>query len=1086
MLLEGSNASTVLTWVRPDLDKHLNQIRTQIEAIAGSKHRGNGVKNTAENLTQLKYTFEALVLQGATLVVEEMITLCGELEHENVRNTEEAFGALMDAIVVVPSYLDRLQAGHHDLPILLLPVINELRAAYNANIVSEATLFAPDLDVPLPELERPVEHDPSFDEGFPAFMLRMRRRYENALLGWLQNQDNIELLAPIHAVCGTLCQRMEGMELRRLWWIASEVVGGIEDGVTDNDVNLRRLFARLHLTIKTLADGGEEATDAESVNSISQALLFHIAQAKSGNPGVDKLREHYQLVELVPDRDVLIRARGAVTGRNRELYTSLGAAVRDELSLVKDALDLELRTGEVEPERREESHEALLRLKDTLKMMGLGDSAQSIETLMPAFEASAKPDSDQGTNGQSRESLLMGLAGKLIQVESVLEEQIETLGEPLITEGDTGHIDLPLHEQQRIRAHLLDETVVSLHQIQDGVRRHFEGDAKADYISGLEHIAGAMELIGESETASLALKLRNALDNLLRTARSEAAVEPEKLEQVTDAVAAFELYLAGCRDHQSNRERFLEIIKQRLDHLPIGEMEVVESIAPKAEPQVTATATDSKVADTTAPAPLLDSELLDVFLEEYESVAAMLGEQMPLWMRQQDNSALMTDIRRGFHTLKGSGRMVGADELGDFSWHIEEMLNNLLDSNIDAIADVAVIVSLAEAALPAMKKRLMQQPSDLDSESIGAISKLADEISNGKTPDWTELDGVLPASLITLVPGSMQAKQPESTEEATSEEVPDELTLKELMCKELGENLVTLKGLMDSILKDRNANTGDEHILAVHTIAGTSALEPLSREAEVAKALEGFLEAQKQSQMAFNDTSIWTIATCLAHLETCLAIHSGDTDAELVEDEDSQIEQLLALTVEYEVPPEVVEEIKVDDEVVEEVEEIKVDDEVVEEQAAEATAEEPGPVETTEQVVEEEARAEESIAEESPASVVEETPASVEEAAPAIEADPVDTEILSIFLEEATEVLASCDSLLNTWRDNLPDLEIVKNLQREIHTFKGGARMSGVSSMGDLSHAMESLLERIAGQLLPPSVSAIDGTGHRGHHSTGW
>ena len=36
MLLEGSNVSTVLTWVRPDLDKHLNQIRTQIEHIANS------------------------------------------------------------------------------------------------------------------------------------------------------------------------------------------------------------------------------------------------------------------------------------------------------------------------------------------------------------------------------------------------------------------------------------------------------------------------------------------------------------------------------------------------------------------------------------------------------------------------------------------------------------------------------------------------------------------------------------------------------------------------------------------------------------------------------------------------------------------------------------------------------------------------------------------------------------------------------------------------------------------------------------------------------------------------------------------
>ena len=66
MLLDGSNVSTVLTWVRPDLDKHLTQIRTQIEHIASSAHLGDAVESTAEHLVQLKYTFEALMLQGAT------------------------------------------------------------------------------------------------------------------------------------------------------------------------------------------------------------------------------------------------------------------------------------------------------------------------------------------------------------------------------------------------------------------------------------------------------------------------------------------------------------------------------------------------------------------------------------------------------------------------------------------------------------------------------------------------------------------------------------------------------------------------------------------------------------------------------------------------------------------------------------------------------------------------------------------------------------------------------------------------------------------------------------------------------------
>ncbi len=1033
MLLEVSNVSTVLTWVRPDLDKHLNQIRTQIEHIANSAHIGDAVETTAEHLLQLKFTFEALMLKGATLVAEEMITVCDELKQQNIRDRRKAYGAMMDAIVVVPSYLDRLQAGHHDLPILLLPVINELRAAYNANIVSEATLFAPSLEVPLPELEIGAdEHRPSFDEPFPEFALRMRRQWENALLRWLQQQQDIELLSPLLSVCETLYHRLERLDLRRLWWIASKVIGGLLDGVTDNDMHLRRLFARLHLVIKTLSESGEAATGIESVNALSQALLFHIAQAKSGSKGVDELRDRFQLQELVPDRDVLIRARGAVTGRNRELYVSLGAAVRDELSLVKDALDLELRTGAIKSNSRAQSHEALLRLQDTLRMMGLGDSAQSIDKLMPAFDASENPEQDP--EHRSRESLLMGLAAELMRVESVLEEQIATLGEPLLEDQESSYIDLPGHEIRRIRTHLLSETVISLHQVQDGVRRHFDGDMKADFNSPMEHIAGAMELLGEPETASLALKLRNALGNLLRHAGTEAAVEPGKLEHVTDAVAAFELYLAGCRDQQSNRGRFFEILKERLEHLPVGEMEAVQTIAvpPEEKP-----AEDSPAPDAALPA-TIDPELLEVFLEEYESVAEMFAERIPGWVQNRDNSDLITDIRRGFHTLKGSGRMVGANEVGDFAWHIEAMLNALLEGSIHPGDDIVLAVRLSAALLPAMKQRLQQHPSELSFAAIEALSKQADRIAAGEQPDWMELDGILPASTASLLPAGISAAPSMEVESASEAEQPAEVTLKDLVRKELQDKLAVLKVLMERISKDRTSTANEEDIRAIHTISGTVALDPLGREADVAKALEGFLGAQRQSRKAFNDTAVWAVATSLAHFETCLAVHENDPEAELAGDENNQIEQLIALTVEYEIPQPEPDQEALD------VESLETEPE------AEIEVESEEPAESEELQDDEEAEA--------------------ADVAP----EPADNEILAIFLEEATDLLERCDTLLNTWRDNLSDLAIVQNLQREIHTFKGGARMAGISPLGTLSHSMESLLERIAGQSLPPSVSAIE------------
>ena len=70
-------------------------------------------------------------------------------------------------------------------------------------------------------------------------------------------------------------------------------------------------------------------------------------------------------------------------------------------------------------------------------------------------------------------------------------------------------------------------------------------------------------------------------------------------------------------------------------------------------------------------------------------------------------------------------------------------------------------------------------------------------------------------------------------------------------------------------------------------------------------------------------------------------------------------------------------------------------------------------------------------------------------------------------------MLERCDTLLNTWRDKLSDRKLVQNLQREIHTFKGGARMAGLEGLGNLSHAMETLLEHIASNRQEATVAAV-------------
>jgi chemosensory pili system protein ChpA (sensor histidine kinase/response regulator) len=86
----------------------------------------------------------------------------------------------------------------------------------------------------------------------------------------------------------------------------------------------------------------------------------------------------------------------------------------------------------------------------------------------------------------------------------------------------------------------------------------------------------------------------------------------------------------------------------------------------------------------------------------------------------------------------------------------------------------------------------------------------------------------------------------------------------------------------------------------------------------------------------------------------------------------------------------------------------------------------------------------------------------------------IDEELLDIFLEEAEEILDESDHKMVEWRDDPENHETVIELQRALHTLKGGSRMAGLTPIGDLSHAMESLFEGIVDDQIKVSTPAVE------------
>ncbi|OZB83940.1 MAG: hypothetical protein B7X28_01355 [Halothiobacillus sp. 13-55-253] len=69
-------------------------------------------------------------------------------------------------------------------------------------------------------------------------------------------------------------------------------------------------------------------------------------------------------------------------------------------------------------------------------------------------------------------------------------------------------------------------------------------------------------------------------------------------------------------------------------------------------------------------------EMREVFAEEMQEELPALLEAARAWSNQGGRDHLVT-LRRGFHTIKGSSRMVGLTAIGDWGWSYEHLLNQV-------------------------------------------------------------------------------------------------------------------------------------------------------------------------------------------------------------------------------------------------------------------------------------------------------------------------------------------------------------------------------------------------------------------------
>ena len=400
-------------------------------------------------------------------------------------------------------------------------------------------------------------------------------------------------------------------------------------------------------------------------------------------------------------------------------------------------------------------------------------------------------------------------------------------------------------------------------------------------------------------------------------------------------------------------------------------------------------------AHTAGESEALDQDMLEVFLEEAVEVLSTVATTLPLSEQNPNNSEHLTTLRRAFHTLKGSGRMVGLTDLGEAAWEIEQVFNKLAQDRLAGSPDLYRLVTLAHT-------RFAQWISDLRAHGRAVVDAAqltvwARQVRNG---DPLDVQAEPPKSLGATAPTS--ADNPGLVPVQVGETRISPI-LYGIFIEEAREHIDALNAYAKRIANEPNVVTQADFLRAAHTLCGISATVGFASLSDLASSLERTLLHIEKTGDALDSTSRHELVRAVERLAGMLA---RIEDGQAPPPEPALIEALNQIV---------------------------------------RTKREPN------------VRAPSAVAAHTTASVTANTN-SGERRTTRLD-DDIDHELLTVFLAEAEELLPQVDQGLREWRERANDKLAPQSLQRLLHTLKGSARMAGAMAVGELTHRMETRVE---------------------------
>jgi chemosensory pili system protein ChpA (sensor histidine kinase/response regulator) len=1045
---------------------------------------------------------------------------------------------VLDAYQAIVEYLDELIAGAAPQPARLFPWHRALQELLGAERVHPSDLLTVDLAAPVtlasPALEAsergtadrgPADRGPADRGPAEPDYAACRARFEKALLPYLKSSDDEarrgHALALQQAIA-TVADGQRAPRARTFWLAMHSFAELVASGALASDLYAKQLFGQINLQVRRLSQGQGELPDA-----MLRDALFFIAAAPATSPDAQALRAAFRLDGLVPP-DYAERRYGRIDP------AALKEA-RDALAQTKTGWDQLALDPDVRIE--EGFKQALSTLAGASDKLGAPALAQLLRELgRAAGDSIASGRSDQFSVEMAAAMLFVeqGL-DQVRHLPDDFEEHAEAVGARLLAlaAGETPPDTLAWQnelaqqiQQDHTVAVLAGEIHSGLRQVEKLLDQYYEDPARRAALGQaaplLHQLYGALAILDQHDAMHAARHVGDAVRALAED-QGDAAAQAASLQNIAQNIGALGFFtdtLAHSAADARNRFRF-DTAAGMFRALPFGHESAGEA-APGDAPADTAGAAGESVAagQVAAADASVEAELLEIFISEAHEVLALVAETLPAAHVDRGDQQVLASLRRSFHTLKGSGRMVGLGGFADAAAAIERTLNLWLAEARAASPDLLALLARARAELAAWVAELAA--GGVSHRAAAALADAAQRVQDGAPLAMDQAAAAEPDPVPEPAPAAPARKVVELPTMTRPAPLPDDST------KRIGELEIALPlyniylAETDELLRVLTRDFGEwrheplraasnDALKAVHTLAGTSATVGFSALRDLAVALEALLELLAERALRLDDDARDLLDATLERVRAMLRafalgelappqpelaariealrrqLEQQEPEADADADAGDRLDALFAATYDSLVQAPAAPEETADAGVERRLDALfaatydslvqapagadhKPADMEADAAAADTASvafDDPFDMPALDQVAPA-AVADEPITESRPAAVEEPlaAPKAGADTLPALAAEPVfndelDPDLLPVFLEEGSDLLPEIGNGLRQWQQDPADTAPAQRLLRTLHTVKGSARMAGAMRLGQHAHELETQIENM-------------------------